>query len=352
MASRAGARSVAVMPAENRRVVAVQLAARPGEVERNLRHIADVVAQAVREHAPDMLFLPEVSCSPNLAHSMMGGCVRPVDGGPLAAYRDLAREHGCLIGGGALTIRGRDARNTYYLCEPDGSVHLHDKDQPSMWENVTYAAGADAGVCATGDGPIGVPSGFEWIRTRTAARLRGHVRLVAGGMCFPSFPTWRVTRPYFWEREHGLMLDLARETPGRMARVVGAPAVHASHVGDVVMETPFAPWLAWPTIMVGETVIADADGAILQRLAYADGEGYVCADVAWEDPRPRDPVPPSFWLAPMPLSVHAIWHAENARGRLQYLTRRRLGRHPFQHDPGYGSDLPPEVRATAEPVGK
>ncbi|HMS62870.1 MAG TPA: carbon-nitrogen hydrolase family protein [Solirubrobacteraceae bacterium] len=333
------------MPVETRRVVAVQLAARPGEVERNLRHIADVVGQAVREHRPDMVFLPEVSCAPNLAHSMMGGCVRPVDGGPLAAYRSLAREHGCLIGGGALTIRGRDARNTYYLCEPDGSVHLHDKDQPSMWENVTYAAGEDEGVCVTRDGPIGVPNGFEWIRTRTAARLRGRVRLVAGGMCFPSFPTWRVTRPYFWEREHGLMLDLARESPGRLARVVGAPAVHASHVGDVVMQTPLAPRIPWPTILVGETQITDERGAILERLTYDDGEGYVAADVAWRPPEPLDPVPDRFWMTTLPLSVQAIWHAENARGRALYRWRHRRGAHPFQRDAGYGLDLADHVPA-------
>lgn len=347
MAARAGARSVTVMPAEKRRVVAVQLAARPGEVESNLRHIADVVGQAVREHSPDMLFLPEVSCSPNLAHSMMGGCVRPVEGGPLAAYRALAREHGCLIGGGALTIRGSDARNTYYLCEPDGSVHLHDKDQPSMWENVTYAAGVDDGICVTGDGPIGVPSGFEWIRARTAARLRGRVRLVAGGMCFPSFPTWRVTRPYFWEREHGLMLDLARETPGRMARVVGAPAVHASHVGDVVMETPFAPRIPWPTILLGETQITDERGAIVERLAYEDGEGWVAADVAWREPVPLDPVPDRFWMTTLPLSVQAIWHAENARGRALYRWRHRRGTHPFQRDAAYGLDVADHLPAGA-----
>ncbi len=345
MAPVASARSVAGMPVETRRVVAVQLAARPGEVERNLRHIADVVGQAVREHRPDMVFLPEVSCAPNLAHSMMGGCVRPVDGGPLAAYRSLAREHGCLIGGGALTIRGRDARNTYYLCEPDGSVHLHDKDQPSMWENVTYAAGEDEGVCVTRDGPIGVPNGFEWIRTRTAARLRGRVRLVAGGMCFPSFPTWRVTRPYFWEREHGLMLDLARESPGRLARVVGAPAVHASHVGDVVMQTPLAPRIPWPTILVGETQITDERGAILERLTYDDGEGYVAADVAWRPPEPLDPVPDRFWMTTLPLSVQAIWHAENARGRALYRWRHRRGAHPFQRDAGYGLDLADHVPA-------
>lgn len=348
MPGRPGARTVTAMPepAEIRRVVAVQLAARPGEVERNLAHIADVVGRAAHEHHPDMLFLPEVSCAPNLAHALMAGCVRPVDGGPLAAYVALAREYGCLIGGGALTIRGRDARNTYYLCEPDGTVHLHDKDQPSMWENVTYAAGRDAGICEVAGGAIGVPNGFEWIRTRTAARLRGRVKLVGGGMCFPSFPTWRVTRPYFWDREHGSMLDLARETPGRMARVVGAPAVHASHVGDVVMQTPFAPRIPWPTILLGETQITDERGTILERLAYEDGEGYVAADVAWREPVPLDPVPDRFWMTTLPLSVQAIWHAENTRGRALYRWRHRREAHPFQRDPAYGRDLPDDVVRT------
>ena len=338
------------MADETRRVVAVQLAVRLGEVERNLEHIADVVGQAAREHHPDMIFLPEVSTTPNLAHHAMAECVGPVDGGPLAVYRALAREYGCLIGAGALTIRGRDARNTYYLCEPDGAVHLHDKDQPSMWENVTYAAGRDAGLCATGAGPIGVANGFEWIRSRTAERLRGRVRLVAGGMCFPSFPTWKATKPFFWDREHATMVELARESPGRLARVVGAPAVHPSHVGDVVMETPFAPRIPWPTILLGETQITDERGAILQRLGYEDGEGYVAADVAWRDPVPLDPVPPRFWMTTIPLSVQAIWHIENTRGRALYRLRHARGAHPFQHDPAYGSDLPDHLPAAELPA--
>ena len=75
----------------------------------------------------------------------------------------------------------------------------------------------------------------------------------------------------------------------------------------------------------------------------------VCADVAWEDPQPRDPVPPTFWLTSMPVSVHAIWYAENARGRLHYVTKKALHRHPFQHDPAYGRDLPYDIPATADP---
>ena len=333
------------MAGEARRVAAVQLAVRPGHVERNLEHIADVVGQAAAEHHPDMIFLPEVSCSPNLAHQVMAGCVRPVDGGPLAAYRALAREYGCVIGAGALTIRGRDARNTYYLCEPDGTVHLHDKDQPSMWENVTYTAGHDEGICSTADGSIGLASGFEWIRSRTAARLRGRVRLIGGGMCFPSFPSWRATKPYFWDREHASMLELARESPGRLARVLGVPAIHPSHVGDVVMQTPFAPRIPWPTILVGETQITDERGAILARLTYEDGEGYVAADVVWREAAPLDPVPPRFWMTTIPLSVQAIWHVENTRGRLLYRSRHARRAHPFQHDPAYGRDLPNTVPA-------
>ena len=336
---------------ETRRVVAVQLAVRLGEVERNLAHIEDVVGQAAREHEPDMIFLPESATTPNVNHRAMAGCVRPVDGAPLATFRRLAREYGCIVGAGALSIRGRDARGTYFVCEPDGAVHLHDKDQPTMWENATYAPGSDPGLMRLSGGDvIGCANGFEWARSRTAARLRGRVRLVAGGMCFPSFPTWKATRRYFWDREHATMLQLARETPGRMARVVGAPAVHPSHVGEVTMETPFAPAVGWPTIMVGETLITDADGAILQRLAFEDGEGYVCADVAWEDPRPRDPVPSTFWMTSLPVSVHGVWYAENARGRAHYLLKHRLGRHPFQRDPAYGSDLPDDVPADGAPT--
>ena len=250
---------------------------RLGEVDRNLRHIEDVVGQAAREHDPDMIFLPEVSTTPNIAHRAMRGCVRPVDGEPLALYRRLAREYGCIVGAGALTIRGRDARNTYFVCEPSGAVHLHDKDQPSMWENAYYGPGRDDGVMQTG---------------RRADRLRQRLRVGAHAApprgcaaacgCWPAGCASRRSRS---GRSRGAgsgsastatMLDFARESPGRMARVLGVPAVHPSHVGDVVMETPMMPGVPWPTIMLGETLITDEAGTILDRLAYEDGEGWVC----------------------------------------------------------------------------
>src|SRR4051794_4799402 len=173
-----------------KRVVAIQLALGLDDLDANLRHIEDIVGQAVREHGPDMVFLPEASAMPNVYHRAMRSVARPLDGAPFQLYKRLAREHGCLVGGGFIAIRGSDTRNTYCLAEPDGTVHLHDKDQPSMWENNYYSAGSDDGIFQTGAGPIGCAVGFEWTRSRTAARLRGNVQLLAGGMCFPSFPQW------------------------------------------------------------------------------------------------------------------------------------------------------------------
>ena len=152
-----------------------------------------------------------------------------------------AREHDCVVGGGFIAIRGNDTRGTYAVVEPDGTARFHDKDQPSFWENNYYSAGEDDGVIDTSLGTIGVANGFEWGRTRTARRMLGRVQLLAGGMHFPSFPTWKATKPWFWDRDHFALVQYARETPPRMARLLGVPAVHPSHVGDFVMETMLVP---------------------------------------------------------------------------------------------------------------
>lgn len=148
--------------AVTRRVVAIQPRVALGEVEANLTHLEDLVRQAAREHLPDAIFLPESMTSPNLYHRRMRTVARPVDGAPAQMLQRLAREYGCLVGGGFIAIRGNDARGTYVLAEPDGTMHLHDKDQPSFWENNYYSAGTDDGLMQTSLGPIGCANGFEW----------------------------------------------------------------------------------------------------------------------------------------------------------------------------------------------
>lgn len=329
------------------RVVAIQPALAIGEVDANLRRVADLVRAAAREHDPQAVFLPEAVTSPNAYGPAMEHVARPLLGAPLRTLRELARELGCLVGGGFVAVRGGETRGTYALCEPDGALHLHDKDLPSFWENAYYREGRDDGLAQTSLGPVGLACGWEWGRTQTVRRLAGRVRLLAGGMHFPAYPDWPATRPWF-RRDEELLTAYARELPPRMARMLGVPSVQPSHVGRFAMPTPMAPFLTWRSKMVGETQICDAEGRTLGRLGFDDGEGWIAADVDLAPPAPVDPVPDTFWNGPFPLSAHLVWHAGNAHGRLRYRWKSLTGRHAWEP----GEDLPDFVPAAdAPPLG-
>jgi predicted amidohydrolase len=332
------------------RVVAIQPALQIGDVDGNLKKCADLVRAAAREHAPEAIFLPEAMTSPNAYDRRMRSVARPLLGAPLQTLRALAREYDCLVGGGFIAVRGNETRGTYALCEPDGGIHLHDKDQPSFWEHNYYTRGHDDGIMPTSLGPIGCANGFEWGRVRTAKRLVGKVQLLAGGMHFPSFPTWALTRRWFIDRDEEFLRQYCRETPTRMARMLGVPAVHPSHVGPFTMATPMMPGVKWPSRMLGETTICDADGVILQRMSYEDGEGYVCADVTMTEPVPRDPIPDVFWNATFPLSVHGVWYAGNWHGNLKYKAMKALGLHTWEPGPDLAAYTPAEFAPPISPV--
>jgi predicted amidohydrolase len=330
-------------------VVAVQPRVDVGEVERNLVHLEDLIRRAHREHDPDMITLPEAMTSPNVYAKPMHGVARPVDGQPFQMLTRLARELGCVVGGGFLAVRGRDVYGTYVLAEPDGGAHLHDKDLPTLWENNYYRGGDDDGFFPdTSLGPVGCANGWEWARVRTARRLRGRARMLVGGMCWPNYPYYppgildRIPR-----RERQIQRQLGRELPGQMARLLGAPVVMPSLVGDTTFDTVLAPGVPWRTEAIGETQIVERDGTILGRLTYEDGEGYIAADVRLAEPEPLDPLPDRFWIPVMPASIRVLWQPVCWHGRIRYHGMKALRRHQWQDMPA--GDLPDRVHGDREP---
>lgn len=326
-------------------VAAIQPALRLGAVEENLVHLEALIRDAVAAHRPDIVTVPEAATSPNVFAPAMDGVARPVDGAPMQLYRGLARELDVVVGGGFLARRGAHVYGTYVLAEPDGRTHLHDKDIPTMWEQHYYTGGDDPGrtrLAALDDVPVGIANGWEWARTGTARRLRGRVRLLLGGMCWPSYPVnWPGPLGRLMAREHALQLQHARELPRQMARLIGAPVVQPAHVGPIDFATPLAPGVPWRTEMVGETQIVERDGTILARLAAADGEGHVAATVTLDEPEPVDPLSPTFWIPPLSVTTRVAWRVTNAHGALSYRARHLLRRHPWQSWPG--GDLPDET---------
>lgn len=326
------------------KLAAIQPATRLGEVDRNLRRAEELIRDAHREHSPDVITLPESLTSANVYSPIMRTVARPVDGEPFQLLTRLARELDCVVGGGFVAVRGSHTYGTYVLAEPDGSAALHDKDIPTAWEHHYYRGGDDDGVVESGTlGRVGLANGWEWARSRTAARLRqAGARLLLGGMCWPSFPSnWRGPFGSMMEREREMQRQLARELPRQMARLIGAPVSMPSHVGDVDFDSPMMPGVPWRTSMIGETQIVTADGEVLARLTYEDGEGHVAAEVELGEPRPLDPVPGRFWIPVMPASVQAVWHPLNLHGKLNYRLRHARGAHPWQELPA--ADLPDRI---------
>lgn len=327
------------------KIAAVQPALRLGAVEENLVRLEGLIRDAVREHSPAIVTVPEAASSPNVYSKLMHGVARPIDGAPMQLYRQLARELDVVVGGGFLARRGNHVYGTYVLAEPDGRVHLHDKDIPTMWEHNYYTGGADPGrstLAALDGAPVGIANGWEWARMGTARRLRGQVQLLLGGMCWPSYPeNWRGPFAALASRERALQRQHARELPRQMARLIGAPVVMPSHVGPVDFETPLVPGLAWRTTMLGETQIVERDGTVLARLTQEDGEAHVAATVHLADPRPADPLGPMFWIPPLSVTTRAAWTATNTHGAIKYRAMRTLHRHPWQSWPG--GDLPDEI---------
>ncbi|HMD56945.1 MAG TPA: carbon-nitrogen hydrolase family protein [Solirubrobacteraceae bacterium] len=328
------------------RIAVVQPALELGQVDGNLERIEDLIRDAHREHSPEVIVVPEACTTPNVYARVLRETPRPVDGRPLQMLTHLAHELDCVIGGGFVSIRGPHAYGTFVLAEPDGSVHLHDKDIPTAWEQHFYTGGDDPGVveCRALGCAVGLMSGWEWARYRTAARVRaGDVRAVLGGMCWPSMPlNWPGPLQWWARREHGIWREQARALPGQVARLIGVPVAHASHVGPVTGETPLGPGIPWRTEMIGESQICDRDGRILARLTLEDGEGHASAEVNLAlAPAPVDPIRERFWIPDFTITTHAAWHAMNAHGALSYKLRHARRSFPWQAWPA--ADLPDEM---------
>lgn len=312
------------------KIAVVQPALRLAEEDWNLRRVEALVRDAVREHNPAIVVLPEAYNTPNVYHSCLRRTPVPIDGAPYQLLKRMAREHGCWVSGGYVAMRGSQPRHSYVIAEPDGTTYIHDKDEPSMWEYCYYTAGKDDGVFSTPYGRIGCAMGFETARSRTARRMRdGGVQLILGGDCWPAVPGWPVLRG-IWEREQEYYMLWAADTPAALARSVGAPAAVAFHVGPIDGNMPGMIGVRYPTIMTGESQIVSPDGHVLARMTYDDGEGSVAATVAVGPPKPANDISSSFWLRPNTFLFQAFWHYMKLHGRARYRYDLKMGRFAWQ----------------------
>jgi predicted amidohydrolase len=299
------------------RIAAIQLAAEIADVDANLA-ACERLADAAAGDGAQWIILPEffstgVAFQPDLVDAAL-----PPDGAATQLLQSLAQRHGATVGGSFL-CRDDDGhvRNAFLLANPVGTVAgRHDKDLPTMWENCFYVGGDDDGVIDAAGGTVGVALCWELIRSQTARRLRDRVDMIVGGSCWWTVPAWPprgITR-----RMEAANAFNATNAASRMARLVGAPVIHAAHCGPISCPMPGFPLVKYNGQCEGGTAIFDARGEALAFRDRDEGPGHVVANVEIARERPLDPVPDDFWLCNRGPIPALAWNYQRAHGRRWY----------------------------------
>lgn len=274
-------------------MAAIQMAPVLGNVKSNLKQAEHLIGQAVKQGAR-WIVLPEMFTSAVAFHDDMLSAIEPFEGNTLQRLRFLVQKSNVHIGGSYLAQHSDGVFNTFVLVSPDGSVLTHNKDQPTYWENCYYQGGNDDGILDTAIGPVGAVLCWEFIRSRTARRLFNKVNLVMGGSCWWTLPEDASPNSPRWADN----LKMLQHAPIKMAKMLGVPVVHGSHAGT--FEGFFSPELAdvsYNSSYLGETMIVDASGHVLERLSKQEGEGVVISDITiTEQQTPSAPIPEAFWM--------------------------------------------------------
>lgn len=310
------------------RIVAVQLEGRIGDLEYNLNQVEALIGAAL-EKQPDVIALPEFFTTPIAYDHCLFACSLPPDNPALDLLRTVARRHNVLIGGSYLEYRQGDVFNTYVLVEPDGDVHRHDKDLPTMVENAFYRGGSDDGVFQTGIGRIGTAVCWELVRTQTIRRLQGRVDLLMTGSHWWSPPIgWPVLSGFMDEMQAQNEVYMY-ETPGTFARLVGAPLVHAGHVGTLDRPVSLVPGgglrLPFKSVLMGETQITDREGVVIARRTRQEGAGILFGEVGMGAREPAEPIPDRFWIPELTKRFRLLWSHQNWVSKPEYARAKARG---------------------------
>lgn len=305
------------------KAAAIQLKANLGDVASNLKKVGRLIDKAASLGA-NLIIVPEFFTSGVAFHPSLLKVALPLDGLAKDLLVTKARKYNAYVGGSFITSRNGDLYNTFVLAMPDGSTRMHDKDQPTMWENCFYTGGKDRGILDTPIATIGSVLCWEFVRTRTIHRLLGKVDIVVGGSCWWSVPlNWPPKGLWAWY--HRRNERIMSSTPSTFASILGVPVVHASHAGDLDAYMPMVPGIPYRSYYLGETQIVDGSGVVLARMTRDDGEGVITADITPGRRPPSLSCPERFWIPRLPILFRAVWSYQNMHGRWYYKKSKKNG---------------------------
>ena len=294
---------------------AIQMQAILANVERNLETAQRLIREAAEQGA-DWIVLPEFFTSACAFHPKMTDSILPLDGEVASLFKKLSSELNVVIGGSFLAKQNKDVFNTFILVFPDGNICLHNKDIPTMWENCYYIGGHDDGVLKTSAGNVGVALCWEMLRSQTAKRLLGKVKFVLSGSCWWNLPE---SAPDKFNSLRIKSLELLKSAPVNFAKLLGVPVIHAGHAGNFEGFAAPSEEKKYISHYLGESMIVDSTGNVIENLTREDGEGIITADINLDVVHdPSTQISDEYWIPKMPKAFIAEWDRLNTFGKEYY----------------------------------
>jgi len=304
--------------AQNFTVAAVQMCAELAEVDKNLR-MAERLIRKAAEQGATWVILPEFFTSACAFHPKMLDAILPIDGKAKQLLISVSKELNIVVGGSFLAKHENDVFNTFILAFPNGEVHIHNKDIPTMWENCYYTGGGDSGVLETTSGSVGVALCWEMLRTQTAKRLLEKVNFVVSGSCWWNLPE---SAPKKFDKLRDESLRLLKKAPVDFAKILGVPVVHAGHAGEFAGFAPPSEEKKYVSHYLGETQIVGGYGNVLACMSRAEGEGVVIAEIDKQEiSKPSQELSEGYWIPKMPKAFLSEWESQNKFGEDYYKNR-------------------------------
>ena len=300
------------------KAAAIQMQSHVGDVNYNLALTEKMVREAASQGAR-LIALPEFFTSAITPDDRPYAAVLGASNHAVGLLQKLSRELDIWVGGSLLQEERGEIYNRYTFVEPNQSLHTHDKDLPTMWENAFYVGGRDDGVFQSDLGMVGAAVCWELIREQTIRRMHGRVQLVMTGTHWWTVPTnWPCLGPQslilggLAQRNARLSLG----APSEFAKRLGVPVLQASHCGHFSGRFNLIAGLSlsvpYSTHFVGATQIVDAQGKVLVSRHTDQGPGIVYAEIEI----PRTPVRQKYrgkgyWVPELPWLMRRYWAQQN-----------------------------------------
>lgn len=303
------------------KAAAIQLEAVVGDVATNLSRLEIMIKEAAGQGAK-LIAVPEFCTSRLPMLPQAAEAVLPTDNLVIDLFKSLAAKYQCWIGGSMLVYEAGEVYNRYHFFEPNGQVHTHDKDFPTMWEGCFYTGGDDDGVFETELGGVGAAVCWELIRNGTARRLVNRVNVAMTGTHWWSVPSnlWPLNKLLTGLGK--VNRELSIQAPVEFAQRVGVPVIQASHCGEFSSHLLLVPGLPlslpYRTEYVGATQIVDAQGKVLAKRDTREGPGIVYAEIELGAQKPLKAIEEDFWMPKLPWLIRAYWGQQNACAKPWY----------------------------------